>query len=182
MAFFGGSSAVELYCLMVRNGCEAQFKERAEETLAAHGIKARLYFFQRTFCRRAGEYVDAPVFPGYLFLQVERLSGELVTTIKDVEDYLCLLPADDHPKAIQGGALEDLKLFLGHGEYFGISRVAFLSGRRMRAVSGPMVGLEDSVYKVNKKKHRITVATSLSPEGKNFDLLYEEAEPLEGWV
>ena len=66
---------MEWYCLMVRNGCEAQFKERAEEMLAAHGIKARLYFFQRTFCRRAGEYVDAPVFPGYLFLQVERLSG-----------------------------------------------------------------------------------------------------------
>jgi len=173
---------MEWYCLMVRNGCEAAFKERAATMLAQRGIEARLCFFQRTFCRREGEYVDAPLFPGYLFLQVERLSGELVAAIKDVEDFCHLLPADDHPEAIQGDALEDLKLFLGHGEYFGISRVAFLPGRRMRAVSGPMVGLEDSVYKVNKKKRRITVDTRLSPDGRTFDLLYEEAEPPAGWV
>ena len=182
MAFFGGSSAVELYCLMVRNGCEAQFKERAEETLAAHGIKARLYFFQRKFCRREGEYVDAPVFPGYLFLQVERLSRDVFSVINGIHEFYSLIPTNERPQAIEGDALEELRLFMSHGEYFDVSRVAFLPGRRMRAVSGPMMGLENNVYKVNKKKHRITVATSLSPEGKNFDLLYEEAEPLEGWV
>ena len=42
-----------------------------------------------------------------------------------------------------------------------------------------MVGLEGCVWKVNKKKKQITVISSLSPDGKKFDLLYEEAELLE---
>lgn len=173
---------MEYYCLMVRTGAESDFKERATKALADQGMDAILHFFQRRLRKGKDEYYDAALFPGYLFLQVERISGELVAAIKDVEDFCHLLPADDHPEAIQGDALEDLKLFLGHGEYFGISRVAFLPGRRMRAVSGPMVGLEDSVYKVNKKKRRITVDTRLSPDGRTFDLLYEEAEPPAGWV
>lgn len=173
---------MELYYLMVRNGSEARFKERAEETLAAHGIKARLYFFRRKFYRGHGEYVDAPLFPGYLFLQVERLSRDVFSVINGIHEFYSLLPTNERPQAIEGAALEELKLFMNHGEYFDVSRVAFLPGRRMRAVSGPMVGLEKNVYKVNKKKRRITVATSLSPEGRNFDLLYEEADPPEGLV
>lgn len=171
-----------MYYLMVRNGCEAQFKERAEETLAAHGIRARLYFFQRKFCRGHGEYVDAPLFPGYLFLQVERLSADVFSVINGIHEFHSLLPTNERPKAIEGAALEELRLFMSHGEYFDVSRVAFLPGRRLRAVSGPMVGLEGNVYKVNRKKRRITVATSLSPEGRTFDLLYEEAGPPAGWV
>ena len=68
---------------------------------------------------------------------------------------------------------------MGHGGYLGVSRVVFLPGKKIRAVSGPMVGLEGCVWKVNKKKKQITVISSLSPDGKKFDLLYEEAELLE---
>ena len=173
---------MQWYYLMVSNGGEARFKERAEEILAERGLRARLYFFRRKFCRRPGEFVEAPVFPGYLILEVEKLTGEILSAINEVHEFCCLLPTNERPRAICGGALEELKVFMGHGEYFDISRVAFLPGRRLRAVSGPMVGLEGSVYKVNKKKGRITVASSLSPEGRNFDLLYEEAEAPEGWV
>ena len=177
-----GGVAVEWYCLMVRTGCEAEFKERAGAALAACGIEGRLYFFQRKFSRGREGIIDAPLFPGYLFLQVEELSAEVIGLVKAVRNFCHLLPANDRPQAIRGAALEELKLFMGHGECFGISRVAFLPGRRIRAISGPMVGLEGSVYKVNKKKRRITVVSSLSPDGKKFDLLYEEVEPLEGWV
>lgn len=170
---------MEWYCLMVRNGCEAAFKERAATMLAQRGIEARLCFFQRTFCRRAGEYVDAPLFPGYLFLQVESLTVEVVGLLRRVKDFYRLLPATGQPQEIRGAALDELKLFMGHGGYLGVSRVIFLPGKRIRAISGPMVGLEGNVYKVNKKKRQITVISSLSPDGKKFDLLYEDAELLE---
>ena len=49
----------------------------------------------------------------------------------------------------------------------------------MRAISGPLVGLEGNIYMVNKKKKHITVISSLSPDGKRFDLLYEDAELME---
>jgi transcription antitermination factor NusG len=65
------------------------------------------------------------------------------------------------------------------GEYLGISKVVFLPGKKIRAISGPLVGLEGNVYKVNKKKKQITVISSLSPDGKKFDLLYQDAELVE---
>ncbi len=185
--FFGAEdfqegAGVEWYCLMVRTGAEAGFKERAEAALAARGIEGRLHFFRRRFSRGRGECVDVPLFPGYLFLQVERLTAENLALLKSVGNFCRLLPATAAPRPIRGEALEELKLFMRHGEFLGVSRVAFLPGKRIRAISGPMVGLEGNVYKVNKKKRRITVISSLSPDGKKFDLLYEEVELLEGWA
>lgn len=55
----------------------------------------------------------------------------------------------------------------------------FLPGKKVRAISGPLVGLEGNIYMVNKKKKHITVISSLSPDGKRFDLLYEDAELME---
>ena len=170
---------MEYYCLMVRTGAESSFKEQATKTLADKGVHATLHFFQRRLRRGKGECFDAPLFPGYLFLEVETLTTEIVGLVRKGKDFYRLLPATGQPQEIRGAALEELKLFMGHGGYLGVSRVVFLPGKKIRAVSGPMVGLEGCVWKVNKKKKQITVISSLSPDGKKFDLLYEEAELLE---
>ena len=170
---------MEYYCLMVRTGAEADFKERATKALADQGMDATLHFFQRRLRKGKDEHYDAALFPGYLFLQVESLTVEVVGLLRRVKDFYRLLPATGQPQEIRGAALDELKLFMGHGGYLGVSRVIFLPGKRIRAISGPMVGLEGNVYKVNKKKRQITVISSLSPDGKKFDLLYEDAELLE---
>ncbi len=174
-----GVVAVEWYCLMVRTGAEAEFKKQAQEVLEQHQMEGTVYFFQRRLRRGRGEFFDAPLFPGYLFLQLEKLTAENFALLKGVKNFCRLLPSNSEPQAIRGAALEELKLFMGHGGYLGVSRVIFLPGKRIRAISGPMVGLEGNVYKVNKKKRQITVISSLSPDGKKFDLLYEDAELLE---
>ena len=62
-AFRNGGAAMEWYYLMVSNGGEARFKELAEEILAERGIRARLYFFRRKFCRRPGSLWRRRCFP-----------------------------------------------------------------------------------------------------------------------
>ena len=170
---------MEYYCLMVRTGSEAEYKKRAQQVLADHGITASLYFFQRRLKKGKGDFFDAPLFPGYLFLQVEKLTAENLALVKKVKNFCRLLPSNTDPQMIRGRALQELELFMGQGEYLGISKVVFLPGKKIRAISGPLVGLEGNVYKVNKKKKQITVISSLSPDGKKFDLLYQDAELLE---
>ena len=177
--FIEGVAAVECYCLMVRTGCEAEFKRQATDVLARHGIPATVYFFRRRLRKGRGESFDAPLFPGYLFLQVDSLSAQAFALVRGVRNFCRLLPGNATPQQIRGEALRELELVMRHGEYLGVSRVAFLPGKRIRAVSGPMVGLEGCVYKVNKKRKRITVVSSLSPDGKKFDLLYEDVELVE---
>lgn len=170
---------MEYYCLMVRTGSEAEYKKRAQQVLADHGITASLYFFQRRLKKGKGDFFDAPLFPGYLFLQVEALTAEIFDLLRRVKNFCRLLPNNTAPQMIRGAALEELKFFMGQGEYLGISKVVFLPGKKIRAISGPMMGLEGNVYKVNKKKKQITVISSLSPDGKKFDLLYQDAELVE---
>lgn len=167
---------MEYYCLMVMTGTEAAFKESATRTLAAQFPGSEVYFFQRRLRTGRGAYYDAPLFPGYVFLRTERLCPAVVERLKGERNFCRLLPRNAEPQEIRGRALDELRLFLGCGEHLGVSRVVFLPGRQVRAVSGPMVGLEGSIYKINKKKKRITVVSSLSPDGKKFDLLYEDAE------
>ena len=57
----------------------------------------------------------------------------------------------------------------------GISQVQFLP-EKIRGISGPLVGLEGNIYKVNKKRKRITIESSLTSDGKRFDLFYEDVE------
>lgn len=164
---------------MVKTGAEAEFRRQAQEVLERHREAGSVYFFRRRLKKGRGGFFDAPLFPGYLFLQVERLTAENFALLKSVRNFCRLLPSNGEPQMIRGAALEELKLFMRHGEFLGVSRVVFLPGKRIRAISGPMVGLEGNVYKVNKKKRQITVISSLSPDGKKFDLLYEDAELLE---
>ena len=51
--------------------------------------------------------------------------------------------------------------------------------KKIRVISGPLAGLEGNIYKVNKKRKRITIMSSLSPNGKHFDLFYEDVELVE---
>jgi transcriptional antiterminator NusG len=164
---------------MVRTGTEAEFKKQAQQVLADHGITASLYFFQRRLKKGKRDFFDAPLFPGYLFLQVEKLTAENLALVKKVKNFCRLLPSTTTPQLIRGKALQELELFMGHGEYLGVSQVVFLPGKKIKAISGPMVGLEGNVYKINKKKKQITVISSLSPDGKKFDLLYQDAELVE---
>ena len=50
---------------------------------------------------------------------------------------------------------------------------------KIRVISGPLLGLEGNIYKVNKKRKRITITSSLTSDGKHFDLFYENVEVVE---
>ena len=53
------------------------------------------------------------------------------------------------------------------------------SGKKIRVISGPLAGLEGKIFKVNKKRKRITIVFCLNPDVKHFDLFYEDVEVLE---
>ena len=59
------------------------------------------------------------------------------------------------------------------GEYH---RCSFFQEKKIRVISGPLVGLEGNIYKVNKKRKPITIESSLTSDGKRFDLFYEDVE------
>lgn len=177
-----GIVTVEYYCLMVRPGKEAECKAQVQRVLDQHKVSARLFFFQRRLKKGNGSFFDVPLFTGCVFLQTERLTPEILNIIRQAGHFFHILPRNMTPLSIRGAALQELKHYVDYGEYLGASQLLFLPERRIKAVSGPLVGLESSIYKVNKKKKQITLFSKLRPDGDRFDLIYEDVPLAEASV
>ena len=169
-----GTATVEYYCLMVRAGKEGECKEQIQRVLDQHEASARLFFFQRKLKKGNGSFFDVPLFTGCVFLQTERLTPEMLKLIRQTGTFFHFLPRNTTPLSIRGPALQELQHYVDYGEYLDASQLLFLPERRIKALSGPLVGLEGSIYKVNKKKKQITLFSKLRPDGDRFDLIYED--------
>lgn len=170
---------MEYYCLMVKTGAEQSFKERAMSVFKDKFPNIKLFFFHRLLKSNKGEYFERPIFPGYVFLQIEELSTEFLMMLKRITDFYRILGNNENPTKIMGNALEELEIFIHNGEHWGISKVKILPGMKVQAISGPFCGLEGQVYKINRKKKQITIMSSLTQDGRKFDLMYEDAEIIE---
>ena len=168
---------MEYYCIMVVTGVEKSFKKAAEDALKGDFPDARFFFFERTLCRNNGEKFDAPLFPGYVFFQVGELSPAFFLALRKIPGFLRILRDNRDPTRILGIQLDELQSFIQKGERWGFSKLEFLPGKKIKVISGPLLGLEGQILMVNKKKRRITVQSSLFPD-KRFDLMYELAEIL----
>ncbi len=165
---------MDYYCVMVMTGEEEAFKNAGEEAVKESYPEAKFYSFQRKLKTNQGKYFQVPLFPGYAFFCVEKLTPDFFNILAKIKGFCRILYDNQNPEKIKGQALEDLKLFVHNGQNWGISKVEFLPGKNIKAISGPLVGLEGKIVAVNKKKKRVTVMSNLSPDGKRFDLLYED--------
>lgn len=170
---------MEYYCIMVNTGKEEAFKKNALTCLKENFPDVQFFFFQRIMKTSKGEAFEKPLFPGYVFFQIEKLTAEFFTPLRHVKDFCRILRDNTDPVKFSGAALEELKLFIHNGEHWGVSKVQFFPGKKIRVISGPLLGLEGNIYKVNKKRKRITITSSLTPDGKHFDLFYEDVEVVE---
>lgn len=170
---------MEYYCIMVLSGKEKIFKKKATEELKKMFPSVDFYFFERKmFTEKRGWYTGA-LFSGYLFFQVEKLTSEVFSILRKINGFCRILPENQSPSKIQGDALKELSFLIRFGEVLGVSKVQFLPGQKVKAISGPLMGYEGCVLHVNKKQKRITVWSKLTKAGTTFDLKYEEAERVE---
>ena len=179
------TAQVEYYCAMVLTGEEKAFKEAATAAVkvAAQSKpdfpKSHFYIFERKLRNRSRGWFEAPLFPGYVFFQVEALTPDFFEVLRGIKGFCRILYDNQNPVKICGAALEELKVFIKNGEHWGISKVLFVPGQKIKAVSGPLVGLEGNIVAVNRKKKQITVQSTLTQDGKRFDLLYEDVDEVE---
>ena len=85
-------------------------------------------------------------------------------------EYYCIMVRTGEEEAFKKNAMACLKENFPDVQFFFFQRM-------MKTNKG--VGLEGNIYMVNKKRKRITITSSLSPDGKHFDLFYEDVEVLE---
>jgi transcriptional antiterminator NusG len=65
-----------------------------------------------------------------------------------------------------------LKHFMGYGENIGSSLVKFDINNRIKVVSGPMMGLEGKITRVDRRKKRAKILIELEGNALTIDLPY----------
>lgn len=161
---------------MVLSGEEKKFKERALGELKEKYPSMELYFFERKLFTKKRGWFDAPLFPGYLFLTIEELTQDFFEAFRKIKGFCRILPENQCPLTIKGAVLDELKLFISKGEYWGVSKLSFSAGQTVKVVSGPLKGFEGNIVMVNKKRRQITVQSNITGSSVRFDLKYEDAE------
>ena len=143
----------------------------AEKHGAARPLK--LIFPRRALrIRRRGKslQVQAPLFPGYIFLFGEDIEPTTYWNVKRVPGFFRFLKNNHDIQPLGGAERELLVHFLSYGEIVGKSTVVFDENSRIRVLEGALKDLEGRIVKVNKRKGRAKIRLDMYGDSFLVDL------------
>lgn len=165
---------MSFYVIQVETGSEARILSLARGVVDPEG--AALHWPRRRLTeRRRGRprEVLSPLFPGYLFIEVDTIDIDFYWKIREIPGVYKFLESNTNILPLGGADRELLVHFLSFGEIVEKSIVTFDENSRIRVVSGPMEGLDGLIVKVDKRKGRAKVRLDLYRESFLVDLGFE---------
>jgi transcriptional antiterminator NusG len=174
------------FVIQVRTRGEERYKKLVERSCRKAGLgegeTGRLLWLRRKLTeRRKGKECtsDAPVFPGYLFLEAEELREDVYWILKRSAGFQRFLTDGERPEPLGEGDRRLLLHFLAYGEIVERSLVYFDANQRIQVVRGPMKGLEGRIVKVDKRKKRAKIRLDLYKDSFLVDFGFELLVPSE---
>jgi transcriptional antiterminator NusG len=167
-----------------------QVKTRDEEKYIKlfHGrnpdkANVRTYFPKRELrVYKQGKVITkiAPVFSGYVFVELEKDDHILnhYRALHITNGFFRFLPSNKDVHELRGIDLELVVHFIRQpGQIAGVSKVYFDENQKIVVKSGPMLGLEGRIVKVDRRKGRAKIKLDLYGDSFTIDLAFELIEP-----
>jgi transcriptional antiterminator NusG len=117
------------------------------------------------------------VFPGYIFLEVDDEEDIHIYqwAFRRTEGFFRFLKSNQNITPMADRDLEIALHFIKNvGPVAGKSKVYFDENSRIVVLEGPMMGLEGSIIKVDKRKGRAKIKLDLYNDSFTIDLAFEE--------
>ena len=171
---------MDYYAVQVRTGKEPELLKKIQKTTEEKVQNVQVYFPRRVlYIKKKGirKKVDAPVFPGYIFLGIDDLSTAVYWLLRRTPGFYRFLPDNHNPLPLADNDLSLLHHFLSFGEITAPSRVYFDENARICVLEGPLKGLEGKIIKVDKRKQRAKVLLDMYTDSFPIDLAFDVIEP-----
>ncbi|HEB31344.1 MAG TPA: antiterminator LoaP [Spirochaetes bacterium] len=125
--------------------------------------------------RRKGEWNDslAPIFPGYLFLEINEVTTDLYLQLRKIPGFFRFLQSNQNIISLSGRDMELLTHFISFGEVVDKSVAMFDENNRIKIISGPLKGLEGLIVKVDRRKGRAKVRLDMFKDSFLIDFGFE---------
>jgi transcriptional antiterminator NusG len=170
------------FALQVWTGSEGKFTSLAARKGALReGL--RIWWPRRSLrIRRKGAWQEslASIFPGYLFVQADSIPPETFRALQSTSGFVRFLPSNDEILPLDRKDQEILTHFLSFGELVDRSVVVFDENSRIRVISGPLMGLEGQITRVDRRKGRAKVKLELYNDSFSVDFGFEMLESASG--
>lgn len=165
------------FVIHLKTRSEEKFISVAESML--DDGEARFIWLRRSLrIRKRGEWIEtlAPIFPGYLFVEAQEISPELLLKVKRIPGFFRFLQSNENIEPLSEGDKKLLSYFLSFGQVVDKSVVYFDTGKRIRVVSGPLKELEGKIVKVDRRKGRAKVKLDMFENAFLIDFGFEALE------
>jgi transcriptional antiterminator NusG len=143
----------------------------------------RIYFPKRELrFRKLGKITTriVPVFSGYIFVELEKKDRIMnhYLALRTTSRFIRFLPSNKKVRKLQGCDLEIAVHFIRQlGQVAGVSKVYFDENDKIVIKEGPLLGLEGSIVKVDRRKGRAKVKLDLYGDSFLVDLSFVMIEP-----
>lgn len=154
---------------------EEDYIQRVKNQLKLRTDKQRFIFPKKLMpVRRKGKTVQhlLPLFPGYIFIETEKLDIELYNTMRYMPDFYRFLPDNKDFHHLEGKDLSLIKHFLNFGEVIDSSKVFFDENDKIVVAEGPLKGLEGFIIKVDRRKKRARIRVDIAQNSVTLDLAF----------
>ena len=120
--------------------------------------------------RRNGTWTNRlrTLFPGYVFLN-GRITSIQYSKLKNVPGVIRLFQDDYRPIRINEEDIYLINKLMQNGDIIGTSHL-LVNGHKVAVISGPLLGLEGHINKVDKRKKRARVQLNFMGEPRTVDL------------
>jgi len=147
----------------------ANQEKKVSEKLQQCGIRQYLPLY-KTVRRRSDRRVvlHLPLFPGYLFVHIDRTERVRVLELPRV---VRLVGNGPVPSAIPDDQIEQLQIGLAGGKALPSSRL--IKGRRVRVVRGPFAGTEGTLV---RRKNDLRIVVNVEQITRAFSIEIEEED------
>lgn len=162
------------FVIQVKTLGEDKFKDRAGPVV--ENESGKLIWPRRNLkIRRKGEWNDslAPIFPGYLFLDINEVTTDLYLQLRKIPGFFRFLQSNQNIISLSGRDMELLTHFISFGEVVDKSVAMFDENNRIKIISGPLKGLEGLIVKVDRRKGRAKVRLDMFKDSFLIDFGFE---------
>ena len=148
------------YVIQVRTGSELVICEKIRQRVSDDLWEDCFVPQVEKLYKKEGKYrkVVAPLFPGYVFIVCEE-PGPVMSALRKVSDFTKLLKTGDDFEALSDYEVDTLLTLAGINHTVEMS-VGYIEGDKVYITSGPMVGQEGAVLKINRHKRQAEVEIS----------------------
>ena len=165
--------AKDSWCIArVRIGAEENVRQRCQEQISSKMLKDCYIFYyeEKRYIHGVWAVQEKIMFPGYVFLVAEeRETKKINQELRHVTGAIELLKINDEPAVLTDEEVNLLLEFGGRRQRVGLSE-GVIEWSKVRIFSGPLVGKEKYIRKIDRHKRRAVLEMPLCGRMQKFQV------------